>query len=1125
MNTFEITIQRKAGNYYPIVSEYNRPGILLPIRAQGKLRLTPEDISELISLGRPKDYGIRLGELLFQGYIGFSFAAARSRSEERLRVLLFIEADDPDLKSLRWERLCAPMDGGWNFLSRDQRVPFSLYIPSITDRRFPPIGQRDLRALMLVASPENSSRFKLAHFDVNKTVASVRTALGKTIPCDVLAHDVEGAIGLPTLENLCEQLTKQSYTILHFVSHGRLIDQKETVLYWTDEENQVEVVKGSDLIEELKNIRGPKGLPHFAFLCTCESASKSADGAFGGFAEQLVRDLGMPAVVAMTEKVTIKTAESLVKRFYEQLRKHGEVDLALDEATAGLGRRRDVIVPALFSRLGGRPLFSDTLNRPLTSLEIETGLDEFETLLQTRAPVLFATFMTQKEKLTRTLMAEVSDLSASALQERQKALDAINTLAGEVLDISFNALALEPQKVPEYDQRCPFRGLYPFRLEDQAFFFGREELIQILHDRLKDDPFLAILGASGSGKSSLLLAGLLPVLQKDEPGLEPAYMTPTHSPLEQLETTLENFKTQSFVLIVDQFEELFTLCTDKTQKQGFIDRLLDLVKQDQKIIVTMRADFWGECAAHEDLRALMQQRQELIAPMNSLELRGAMEQQAGKIGLRFEAGLSNTILDAVQDEPGAMPLLQHALLELWKTRHGRWLRYDEYKKFGGIEKALAKTADDIYNDFSDGEKQLVQNIFVRLTRLDSGTTPRETIRDTRQRVVLEDLVPATDDLEKTRTLVRHLAGEGVRLLVISVNQKTQETEVEVAHEALIRYWPKLQAWLNRDRDRLLLRNSIKQAAEVWHGQELEDDLVHRGGRLEDAEDLLAVPGFLNDLEADYVSRCVELRDRTIREKEARNITFVVNDLLSRDKNPTQALRLAQVAYRLDTTHKLSNVSHLFSLAYHSAANSRSAFYLANLKHTDVVNTAIYSPDGQKILTVSKDATAKLWDNQGQLLQVIEHPEPIQNAAFSHDGSKLVTVGYDHLVKMWDGDGNYLKDLIGHQSYPYNNVNSVAFSPDDQTIVTVSSDTQVIVWDAMGNKKQELHDHWKPIGYVTFSPDGKYFVTCGLWEDSTAKLYDHDGNLIESLAGDMGAAKKEHGWQQGITFAAFSPDSQ
>ncbi|MEO0869214.1 MAG: hypothetical protein AAFY17_12390, partial [Cyanobacteria bacterium J06642_11] len=122
-------------------------------------------------------------------------------------------------------------------------------------------------------------------------------------------------------------------------------------------------------------------------------------------------------------------------------------------------------------------------------------------------------------------------------------------------------------------------------------------------------------------------------------------------------------------------------------------------------------------------------------------------------------------------------------------------------------------------------------------------------------------------------------------------------------------------------------------------------------------------------------------------------------------------------------------------------------------------------------------------------------------------------------------GNYLKDLIGHQSYPYNNVNSVAFSPDDQTIVTVSSDTQVIVWDGMGNKKKELRDHWKPVGYVTFSPDGKYFVTCGLWEDSTAKLYDHDGNLIESLAGDMGAAKKEHGWQQGITFAAFSPDSQ
>ena len=203
MDTFEITIQRKSGDYYPVVSQYSRIGVLLPIRKEEKLRLTSEDFIELTSLlGQPKSYGIYLGERLFQGKIDRAFAQAMGRSEERLRVLLFIEAEDNELKGLRWERLCAPIDDDWTFLSRDQRLPFSLYIPSMTDRRFPPIGRRDLRVLLLVASPDNSEKYKLAAFDSEATVASIRAALGDRIPCDVLAHGVEGAIGLPTLDNV-----------------------------------------------------------------------------------------------------------------------------------------------------------------------------------------------------------------------------------------------------------------------------------------------------------------------------------------------------------------------------------------------------------------------------------------------------------------------------------------------------------------------------------------------------------------------------------------------------------------------------------------------------------------------------------------------------------------------------------------------------------------------------------------------------------------------------------------------------------------------------------------------------------------------------------------------------------
>ena len=140
----------------------------------------------------------------------------------------------------------------------------------------------------------------------------------------------------------------------------------------------------------------------------------------------------------------------------------------------------------------------------------------------------------------------------------------------------------------------------------------------------------------------------------------------------------------------------------------------------------MRADFWGECAAYPQLRELMQTHQELVGPMNSQELRSAMEQQARAVGLRFEADLSNTILDDVSDEPGAMPLLQHALLELWKRRHGRWLRADEYRALGGVQQAIARTADSIYGELDDADRERMRTIFLRLTRIDDGHQEEET---------------------------------------------------------------------------------------------------------------------------------------------------------------------------------------------------------------------------------------------------------------------------------------------------------------------------------------------------------------------------------------------------------------
>jgi WD40 repeat protein len=857
MYTLEIAIQRSAGHGWPVVVEQTPPGVLLPQRSEGVLRL---DRTELLAQATPRAYGTVLGRALFQDGVRDAFVEARSESGDDLRVLLAVETGGgpDDLRTLRWERLCAPFDDSWDFLALDQRIGFSLYLPSLTDRRFPPIGRRDLRALVIAACPSDLERYGFEPFDVAGAVARARGALGE-IPCEVLSSvgGAEGVVGPPTLDALCGRLTEGPYTLLHVICHGAYRrDGGESVLYLAADDGTTDPVGAGRLLERLGRVRGPRGLPHFAFLVACESATAEAEGAFGGLAQRLVRDLGMPAVLAMTESVTIETAEALTVAFYRRLQVHGQVDRALGEASAELGDHQDVNVPALFSRLGGRPLFSDALDQALSDATIASGLDRLAVLVEQRAPVLRGRMADQDAALRGRLGAEAGALSPAAREERARALLEVDELCQEVTDLSFSALALG-QAPPAYDDRCPFPGLLPFRSGDREFYFGRDALVDELRAALAEDRFLAVVGPSGSGKSSLVLAGLLPILTAG--GQRAAYVTPGSEPLARLEAQLGD----AGILVVDQLEELFTLCPDEDERRRFLDRLVELAEQ-RRVIVTMRADFWGECAGRGRFTDRMQARQQLIAPMRPEELARAMEQQARSVGLRFEAGLEATILEDVRGEPGAMPLLQHALLELWRRRHGRWLRGEEYRAIGGVQQAIARTADDLYASLPAADQERVRGIFLRLTRPDEDAVPGEERRDTRRRVAEAELVPAGADPAETRALVRRLAD--ARLVVTGHNRALGRDEVEVAHEALIRHWPRLRTWLNEDRVGLRLWEGIREAAQEWqaHGRAAEL-LVHRGGRLAEAAGLARERRLsLNALEAEYLDAC-----RAFQEAEER----------------------------------------------------------------------------------------------------------------------------------------------------------------------------------------------------------------------------------------------------------------
>jgi energy-coupling factor transporter ATP-binding protein EcfA2 len=338
-------------------------------------------------------------------------------------------------------------------------------------------------------------------------------------------------------------------------------------------------------------------------------------------------------------------------------------------------------------------------------------------------------------------------------------------MAKEALDLGFAALALG-QDPPAYDARNPFRGLNPFRAEDRAFFFGREKLIEELQQRLAANPFLPVLGPSGSGKSSVVLAGLVPALTaaSGSAGAEGLTlerdMRPGADPLARLDELLARLANSPGVVVIDQFEEVFTLCRDENTRVAFFDRMLALT-EERPVVLTMRADFWGECAPYPELRTAMEAHQRLIAPLDAAELRAAIERQAGAVGLRFEADLAATILDQVQGEPGAMPLLQHALLELWQRRHGRWLLATEYRTIGGVQGAIAKTAETVYAGLTEPEQEQVLDIFVRLTRLDEEPASGVERRDTRRRVALEELVPVGGDVAATKALVARLASAGL----------------------------------------------------------------------------------------------------------------------------------------------------------------------------------------------------------------------------------------------------------------------------------------------------------------------------------------------------------------------------
>ncbi|NUT32354.1 MAG: WD40 repeat domain-containing protein, partial [Hamadaea sp.] len=376
---------------------------------------------------------------------------------------------------------------------------------------------------------------------------------------------------------------------------------------------------------------------------------------------------------------------------------------------------------------------------------------------------------------------------------------------------------------------CPYPGLAAFEPEQARWFFGRNplvaDLITRLDRRLTTGGLQIVVAPSGAGKSSLLRAGLLPLLDRAAlPGSDgwlTLLFTPTAAPMSALDARLSGVtrEREQLVVVVDQFEELFTLCEDDRQRGMFIDALADLADGNALVVLGVRADFYAACVDHPRLAPALQDAPLVVGPMTDTELREAILHPAQDVGLDVEPGLVELLLRDLRTttggsyEAGRLPLLAHALRACWQQRHGSTLTVQGYKDTGGIQHAIAVSAEHVYTSLDDEGRRIARSLFLRLIRIGDGTD------DTRRFL-------ARAELDASQTALRVVnAFTKARLIT------QQHDTVGITHEALLRAWPRLRDWITVDRDWLRTRQHLADDATAWEKAGRDPSLLYRGNRL------------------------------------------------------------------------------------------------------------------------------------------------------------------------------------------------------------------------------------------------------------------------------------------------------